>query len=226
MLFKLDTPTEAKLVTFTARTERHGKEDVAALTLGLSITAPNPLLDLLSPTLRHALYSVADDYTPGLDGIEPPTPKLRTKQLVSPLALNIPEIKGGRLYVQWGTGEDMIFEMTGLGKWRLDAYDGGTVTLGFKVSFNDVSEEEAGHLFGKQGQMLHVQFQPPTLPTEPEQTGQVIDGTTGHPGGDGPLFEEPDDPDSEGGTTDATEAFVEAHSEQPAKRGRRSKVAA
>jgi len=109
MLFKLEQSTEARLVTFTARTEKHGTEDVAALTLGLAITGPNLLLDKVSETLRHALYRVADDYTEALENIDPPTTVLRTKQLAGPLSITVPEIKGGMLYVEWGIGEDMVF---------------------------------------------------------------------------------------------------------------------
>lgn len=212
MLFRLDTPTEAKLATFTARTEKHGEEDVAALTLGLSITGPNLLLDKVSETLRHAFYRVADDATDGLDGIDPPTTVLRTKQLTGALPISVPEIKGGTLYVEWGIGEDMVFADVTLKSWKAECFEGGTVTLSFKASTSDIDEEEAGHLFGKQGQMLMIRFEPP--PPVPNGGGND-DGA--------PLFDEPSDarlaaeaafrPGSEGmdpnGPQDATDALLD-----------------
>lgn len=179
MLFRLDTPTEAKLNTFTARTEKHGEEDVAALTLGLSITGPNLLLDKISETLRHAFYRVADDYTEALDNIDPPTTVLRTKQLTGALPISVPEIKGGTLYVEYGIGEDMVFGDCTVKAWKAECLEGGTCTLSFKVSTNDIDEEEAGHLFGKQGQMLMIRFEPPKpMPIASEDKGA-------------PLFDEP-----------------------------------
>lgn len=199
-LFKLDTPTEAKLTALTPRTEHHGEDLVAAMSLALTITGPNTMLDLLSPTLRKALYQRADDETQdALDGIEPPTPKLRTKHL-GPLTLVIPEISGGTLFVEWGISEDMCFSDCKVGKWRLECMEGGTVALSFRVSTSDVSEEEAGHLFGKQGQMLAIRFEPPA-PLPAESTGPVIDGTKGP----GPLFDE----------RGPTDAFIAAHGVDP-----------
>jgi len=202
-LFTLTDPTEVTLSTFTARVEKHGKDNVSALTLGLTMTGPNTLLDLvtMNDSLRHALYRRNDDAQEALPDVEPPTPKLRTKMLVSPLALSIPEIVGGTLFVEWGTGEDMAFSKCTVNKWRVECFDGGTVTLSFKVSTSDVSEEEAGHLFGKQGQVLMVRFEPPQ-PIVGTSEGGTIDGTRGP----GPLFD-PDD-DGEGDTQDATDIFA------------------
>lgn len=212
MLFTLERPTEAILSTFTARTEHHGPDLVSALTLGLAITGPNTILDLLAPGLRDALYMRTDDAQEALDGVEPPTPKLRTK-LLGLLSIAVPEIIGGTLFVQWGVGEDMAFGDCRAGKWRIECFDGGSVTLFFKVSTSDVSEDEAGHLFGKQGQTIMIRFEPPAPQTERVETGQVIDGTTGHPGA-GPLFDDPEDEtDSEGGELDATDTFLSEHAE-------------
>jgi hypothetical protein len=204
MLFTIDAPTEAKLTSLTPRSEHHGDSLVSALTLGLSITGPNTFLDKLNPELRAVIYTVADDYTPGLDGIDPPTPKLRTK-LLGPLAVQLPAIEGGTLFIEWGIGEDMALGSTKVDKFRVEAMDGGTCTVSFRASTSDVSEEESGHLFGKLGQALSIRFEPP-LPapdTERVETVLTIDGTSGHPGA-GPLFD--DEPD-------ATDAFVASANE-------------
>lgn len=55
----------------------------------------------------------------------------------------------------------------------------------------DISEEEAGWLYGKMSRPLSI-----TLTAPPKTEGEPIDGTTGHPGaGDGALFDGPDDED-------------------------------
>jgi hypothetical protein len=209
MLFTLDTTTDAKLTSVTPRSEHHGTNLVSAITLGLTITGPNTNLDLLSPTLRHALYTRADDDSQeALDGIEPPTPKLRTKHL-GPLTLSIPAIEGGTLFVEWGIGDDMELGSCKVDKWRAECMEGGSVALSFRVSTSDLSEEEAGHLFGKLGQVIAIRFEPPAPKTEPVQSGQVIDGTKGPSAG--PLFD--DSEDDEG--PDATETFVAQHGEAP-----------
>jgi hypothetical protein len=215
MLFTLDTATDAKLTSVTPRSEHHGTDLVSAITLGLTITGPNTILDLLSPTLRHALYTRADDDSQeALDGIEPPTPKLRTKHL-GPLTLSIPAIEGGTLFVEWGIGDDMELGSCKVDKWRAECMEGGSVALSFRVSTSDLSEEEAGHLFGKLGQVIAIRFEPPAPKTEPVQTGQVIDGTKGPSAG--PLFDDPEeDDDSEDGEPDATDTFVAQHAEAAA----------
>ena len=79
MAFQITTPTPATLRTVTPRTELHGDEKVSAISLGLSITGPNTLLDALDGgKLRHALYMAV----PGqedLPGVEPSTPLLRAR---------------------------------------------------------------------------------------------------------------------------------------------------
>jgi hypothetical protein len=189
MLFTLESVTEAKLTSVTPRSEHHGKDLVSAISLGLTITGPNTILDKLSPTLRHALYTIADasEQQGSLPEIDPPTPKLRTKHL-GPLTLSLPAIEGGTLYVEWGIGDDMELGTCKVDKWRAECMEGGTVALSFRVSTNDVDETEAGRLFGKLGQVIDIRFTPPALVAEPVHTGQVIDGTKGP----GPLFD-PDD---------------------------------
>jgi hypothetical protein len=186
MIFRLDNPTDATLATFTARTETHGKERIAALTLGLTIAGPNTILDLVSETLRQAMYRQADDQTEQLDGIDAPLTVLRTKELGGLLPIVVPEIKGGTLFVEWGLGEDMEFGECTVKAWRAECFDGGSAALHFKVSTNDVSEEEAGHLFGKQGQVIRIRFEPPapvretaTSDAAADENQPVLDGITG-----------------------------------------------
>jgi len=55
--------------------------------------------------------------------------------------------------------------------------EGGSVVLLFRVGTSDISEHEAGVLFGKLGQEVMLTLRAPV-----KADGPVIDGTTGHPG--------------------------------------------
>src|SRR4051812_47280529 len=76
LMFQIEEITEARLVTLTSRSEKHGDDDVPAVSLGLEITVPNTMLDQIDPTLREALYKAIDDQEP-LPGVERSTPILR-----------------------------------------------------------------------------------------------------------------------------------------------------
>jgi hypothetical protein len=212
-LFTLESATDAKLTSVTPRSEHHGTDLVSAISLGLTITGPNTILDLLSSSLRHALYTIADasETQESLPEIDPPTPKLRTKHLGA-VPLTIPAIEGGTLYVEWGIGDDMELGSAKVDKWRAECMEGGTVSLSFRVSTSDVSEEEAGHLFGKLGQVIAIRFTPPAPKTEPG-TVITIDGTKG-PGlpFDGP---EEDDEGSDEDEKTPEQALAEAVATAP-----------
>ena len=85
MAFEL-AQQSATLKTVTPRKESHGDSKVTAVSFGLKFTAPNTLLDHLSPTLRKALYMPVTAVQPELEGVDPdpdpPTPLLRTKGIV------------------------------------------------------------------------------------------------------------------------------------------------
>ena len=50
-MFQLTEMTQATIASVTPRVEKHGDDDVFAISLGLSITGPNTMLDALSPSL-------------------------------------------------------------------------------------------------------------------------------------------------------------------------------
>lgn len=71
MTFEILTPTDATLTSVTPRTEKHGDDDVFAISLGLKVTAPNTLLDTLAPGLRDSLYKAVEgqEQLPGAEGL-------------------------------------------------------------------------------------------------------------------------------------------------------------
>lgn len=173
MTFEILTPTDAKLCTVTPRTEKHGDDDVFAISLGLSITGANTMLDALSPTLRHALYMPVPDQDQ-LPGVEPATPLLRCKVLqevkVGPSAL-----EGWTLNVDHGIDES---EPITLGGCKVDKFvvlpsEGGTVELRFRIGSSDIDATEAGLLCSHLGQIVSFTLKAP----EARKPEQVIDGT-------------------------------------------------
>lgn len=178
-MFEITPQTAATLKTLTPRTEKHGEDDVSAVSLGLSITGPNTLLDALQPGLRDALYKAKDD-EPLLPGIEATTPLLRSAGIES-LKLT-PKFEGWTLRIDARADED---DPIVLGACKVDKFvvvpkQGGSIELTFRVGTSDIDESEAGWLFGHLSQELWI-----TLTAPPKTEGEPIDGTTGHPGADG-----------------------------------------
>ena len=63
-VFELLNPTEARLASVTPRVERHGDDDVPAVSISVEIETANTVLDLIDPTIREALYKAKPDATP------------------------------------------------------------------------------------------------------------------------------------------------------------------
>ena len=148
-MFELAESTDALLDHVTLRNERHGKEKVRAVTLRFKITGPNTLLDLLSPTLRHALY-MRDDAQEVLPGVEPPTPLLRSKDITT---VPVPQklVEGATVHIEHGIDDDNEICLGGskVDGFSIEAHDGGTVDLSLRVSSSDVSREEIGLIADK-----------------------------------------------------------------------------
>lgn len=173
-LFRLDQATDAKLDTLVTREEHHGDDTKPAATLILTIEGSNTLLDRLSPSLRPALYTRADDSTKPLEGLDDvPMPKLRTKLLgTTPILVNA--IEGGTLWIEWGIGEPIRVSGTKVDRFRALCREGGSVALSLRVSTNNLSGANVGRLFDKLGQVVSIQFEPPALEKPPTDNGAPL----------------------------------------------------
>lgn len=181
MPFQLTTPTAALLNSVTPRKEIHGDEPVSAISLGLSITGANTLLDHLDGgKLRNALYMAVPDQEP-LPGVEPSTPLLRARGIEEVKCAGT--LEGWTLTVENGIDDSSAIVLGGakIDKFRVKPVEGGSVTLLFRVGTSDISEDEAGALFGRLGQEIMIRIAAPTV-AEPRPEADTIDGTTGHPG--------------------------------------------
>lgn len=196
-MFALTTSTTAKLTSLTPRIEKHGDENVPAVSLGLAITGPNTLLDLLSPTLRHGLYKPADDAGETLPGIDAPTPLLRTRGLEK-IKLKTGDMTGYRLQIEHGIADDSTIDLHDckVDKWLLEPFEGGSVCLSLRVGTSDVDETYAGRLAMKLGQEVQITLTPP------EPKPDAIDGT-----------QEAFDADHPDAGKEAGDLFAEAHAE-------------
>ena len=194
--FQLLTSTPAKLTSLTPRIEKHGDDNVPAVSLGLTITGPNTLLDALSPGLREALYK-APEGQETLPGVEGATPLLRSRALEG-IKLKLPDMEGWELIVEHGIGDDSAVDLHDckVDKFKLEPFEGGSVQLSFRVGTSDVDETYFGCLGMKLGQEVQI------LLRAPQPKPAAIDGT-----------QEAFDADHPDAGKDAGDLFAEAHGE-------------
>lgn len=169
-MFQITTPTEVKLCSMTPRTEKHGDEDVSAVSLSLRVTGPNTMLDILQPGLRDALYKPVEGQEQ-LPGVEPSTPLLRSRGIESVKLTAC--FEGWTLAIDQGIDESDPIKLGGskIDKFVVEPKDGGSIELTFRVGSSDIDETEAGWLFGHLGQQIVVTV------AAPEVKPAAIDGT-------------------------------------------------
>jgi hypothetical protein len=175
-MFQIQDFTEVHLASVTNRIEKHGDEDVPAVSLSVSFTTENTLLDLIDPGLRHALFKAKPDAEPELPEMEQTTPVLRCNS-IEKLTLTTAH-EGWRLAMDQGIDESAPLEFGGckVDKITVDAHQGGSVTIKLRVGTSDVDAERLGKLAVNNGQSIWIKLLKPAKPAD------VIDGTVGHPG--------------------------------------------
>lgn len=193
MPFEITTMTEARVASVTNRVEKHGDDDVPAVSIGLEITAPNTLLDTIDPKLRHALYTAVEGQE-DLPGVEPATPVLRCHSFETHALTTVHE--GWTLEVDDGIDGTlpMVFGGCKLSKFRVQAKQGGSIVLTFRAGTADVDADKLGKLGMHVGQSIWVTLHAPKAKPD------AIDGSV-------EAFER-DYPAGEG---DATDLFAQTH---------------
>lgn len=208
-MFQINEFTEARLATLTNRSEKHGDEDVPAVSLGIEITAANTLLDSIDPKIRHALYMAVEGQEQ-LPGIEQATPVLRCNSFDRH---TLPaKFEGWTLHVDDGIDETTpkVFGGCKVDKLNIEAKQGGSIVLRMRVGTSDLDADRSGMLGMHIGQSIWV-----TL-TAPLKKPDAIDASsdakdlppsaedlfTGGPAGEDDGPEEEGD-GSEGGEPDA-----------------------
>ena len=171
-MFELLTPTAAKITSVTPRIERHGDENVTAVSLGIKITGPNTLLDLLADGLHPTLYRAADEQ-PQLEGVEESLPLLRTRA-VERFKVRMPDMIGWRLVIEHGIDDDSGIDLheAKVDKFVVEPFEGGSCEISFRVGTSDVDETYLGRLGMKLGREVMITLH------APEAKPDAIDGTT------------------------------------------------
>lgn len=153
--------TIATLVSVTNRAERHGEDEVPAVSLSLKIEGPNTLLDSLSPTLRSTLYTTEPGQPEPLPGIEPSTPKLRTQGIEYVAGSGV--LEGWSVVVDHGIDDEsaVVLKSCKLDKWRVEPKEGGQIVFAFRVGTSAVDARIMGLLAFKVGQEVTIAVDPP-----------------------------------------------------------------
>lgn len=199
-MLQLTEATEATLAAVTNRTEKHGDDDVPAVSLQISIEAANTLLDCIDPNIRLALYKAVDGQEQ-LPGIEPATPVLRCNSF-DQIALTQAH-EGWTLEIDDSIDEDapMRFGGVKVDKLRVDAKQGGSIVLRMRMGTSDVDADRLGALAMHNGQSIWIRLRAPD-PKAPAIDGTVEAFERDHPDA-GDMFaaqhgEGPDELDDDG----------------------------
>ena len=168
-MFQILEFVEAKMAVQT-RTEKHGDEDQPAVTLSLTLTTANTLLDTIDAGLRHALYKAVEGQDV-LPDVEPTTPVLRANSIDRVLLTTAHE--GWTLLVDDGIDETDPRTFTGckVDKLSIEPQQGGSVILRVRVGTSDVDADSLGWLGMHNGQSVWVQIR------KPEPKPDAIDGS-------------------------------------------------
>ena len=170
-MFQITEMTEAHVASVTNRTEANGNKRVPAVSIGLEMTVPNTTLDLIDGSIRHALYKAVEGQDE-LPGVDPATPVLRCNSLDSVSLVTSHE--GWTLKVDDGIDDTqpMTFGACKVDRFRVDAKQGGSVVLRFRVGTSDIDAERLGKLGMHNGGSIWI-----TLTPRAKDAGPVIDGS-------------------------------------------------
>lgn len=181
--------TEAHLATLTPRSQKHGDDEVPAVSLGLELTVGNTLLDAIDPNIREALFKRIDGQ-PDLPGVESSTPVLRCNSIDR---VTLPtKYEGWTLEVDDGIDDTTpkAFGSCKVDKFSVEPKQGGSCLLRIRIGTSDLDAERSGMLGMHVGQSIWIKLRAPEKQVE-------------QPAGDGQ-----DDPDDDDDAPDATDLFL------------------
>jgi hypothetical protein len=209
-MFALPTPTAGKVRTFNLHTEHHGDDEVTAMDLGVRITGPSSLLDLLHSNLREMLYLPPLENQASIPGESAPWTVLRCD---AAKAIPVKHELVGRNIVLEPSSEieselraDDLLELSpcNVNKFLVTAFQGGSVYIDFRIQCNNVDQAA----IGAGGAMLNQEV-------KLSVTHTAVDDQAGSTADEGGAADE-----EEGGEPkDATTLFAEAEAAADAERG-------
>ena len=150
-----------KIVSCTNVSEKHGKERVPAISIGLYLVGGGDLLDQFDTALRPMLYRRPQP-TPG----ELPMEHDGLTELRFPFMRNLAwdrKYAGYTLRFRIGaTGaDDVLLAECGLKDIRFVAQEGGSVGIGFKVTAHPKDEVDHGKIATRLQQEIFIDLTPP-----------------------------------------------------------------
>lgn len=175
----------AKIVSCTNVSEKHGKERVGAISIGLFLVGGGDLLDQFDSALRPMLYRKPQP-KPG----DLPVEAGQLSELRFPFMRNLSwdrRYDGYLLRFQIGaTGsEDVLLAEVGLKDIRFVAQEGGNVGVGFKVKAHPKDAKDHGTIAMKLQQEIFITLTPPdVIPTLFDQVDESDDETDPFSGSD------------------------------------------
>lgn len=212
MAFSIEKFTTVQLVHVSVRAEMHGQEPVPALDIKFRLVGSNNLLSMFDSGLKSVLYKAVSgpDDEPELDGIDPTTdmPELRSASIEMPISLNR-EYLGRNLVIDFGLGGKSNIELTScdVDTFKINAKEGGTVEIDFRVQASGVDEKALGKIGGLVKHDVKITL---LASAEADGTLEKVPGTTPFKFTVPPEGGIVDNSPTEGGK-DATAAFLEAN---------------
>lgn len=180
MQFEITEFTEARLATLTPRSEKHGDDEVPAVSLGVELRVGNRILDLIDPKLRATLYEAPDTQT--LPGVSDELTVLRCNAIER---VTVPKkYEGWTLQVDDGADESLASEFGGckVDKISVEPMNGGSIVLRFRIGTSDLDAERSGMLGMHIGQPIWITLIAPkpgegktTEAREPDATDLFVD---------------------------------------------------
>ena len=152
--------TEARMASLTTRIQKHGDEDIPAVSLGLVMTVANTMLDQIDPNIRESLFKRIDGQ-PDLPGVESTTPALRCNTIDR--AVLATKYEGWTLEVDDGIDETTPKTFGGckVDKFVVEPLNGGSCALSFRVGTSDLDAERSGMLAMHVGQSIWIKLRAP-----------------------------------------------------------------
>lgn len=166
--------TEATLATLTPRSEKHGDDEVPAVSLGLAMTVSNELLDSIDKDLAPRMFKHPDSK---------PIPGVRDALTV--LACNSIErvtlptkYEGWTLQVDDGIDDTKPLTFGGckVDKLSVEPMQGGSIVLRMRVGTSDLDAERSGMLGMHVGRSIWITLTSPKPGEEPAKDAKPAKG--------------------------------------------------
>lgn len=191
-MFEITKFTEARLATLTSRSEKHGDDEVPAVSLGVELRVGNRMLDQIDSDLRQTFYRTPDSKSlPGMDD------ELTVLRCNSIERVGVPKkYEGWTLEVDDGADQSQPSSFGGckVDKISFEPMNGGKIVLRLRIGTSDLDKERSGMLGMHVGQPIWITLRAPQV-TDEKQT-------------------------PEGKQPDATDMFVEQHADEGKSAGK------